>query len=71
MGCFCFEEDSSECCSDLWKVPVHVVDALALQYVDVPLHSHLKRDKGRLRTGSLALQDIFILAYKRNDKKNS
>lgn len=48
---------------------MHVVDALALQYVDVPLHSHLKRDKGRLRTGSLALQDIFILAYKRNDKK--
>lgn len=41
---------------------MHMVKAMALQYISVSLHSHLKQDKGRLRSGSLILQDTFILA---------
>lgn len=36
--------------------------AMALHYINISLHSHLKQGKERLRSGSLVLQDTFILA---------
>lgn len=36
--------------------------ATALHYINISLHSYLKQGNGRLRSGSLILQDAFILA---------
>lgn len=46
--CFPLDHDNSGCCDGLRTASVHVVKAMALQYINVSLRSHLKQDKGRL-----------------------